>query len=166
MLKNVSRQSCLWWSKCLYGICPADRMKLQWRYWKQYWKGDPQTMAESNGRTEPYLATWLHNQGGQKGLPIGGNFELTPRCNFRCPMCYVHMDPAEAEKVGKDRGREGIMLEVPLSRADLAGLARSTPESVSRVMSRWKREGLVDSGRRWTALLDVRRLEAERAGSS
>ena len=71
-----------------------------------------------------------------------------------------------AEKVGKDRGREGIMLEVPLSRADLAGLARSTPESVSRVMSRWKREGLVDSGRRWTALLDVRRLEAERAGSS
>lgn len=59
-------------------------------------------MAESNGRTEPYLATWLHNQGGQKGLPIGGNFELTPRCNFRCPMCYVHMDPAEAEKVGKE----------------------------------------------------------------
>lgn len=71
-----------------------------------------------------------------------------------------------AEKVGKDRGPDGIMLEVPLSRADLAGLARSTPESVSRVMSRWKREGLVDSGRRWTALLDVRRLEAEQTASN
>lgn len=69
-----------------------------------------------------------------------------------------------AEKLGEDRGSHGILLEVPLSRADLAGLARSTPESVSRVMSRWKKEGVVDSGRRWTALLDRRRLEAEAAG--
>ena len=64
-----------------------------------------------------------------------------------------------ADKLGEDRGSEGIMLEVPLSRADLAGLARSTPESVSRVMSRWKKEGLVDSGRRWTSVLKRARLE-------
>lgn len=70
-----------------------------------------------------------------------------------------------ADKVGTDRGAEGILLEVPLSRADLAGLARSTPESVSRVMSRWKREGVVDSGRRWTALLDRPRLEAAADGA-
>lgn len=66
-----------------------------------------------------------------------------------------------ADKLGKDHGADGILLDVPLSRADLAGLARSTPESVSRVMSRWKREGVVDSGRRWTAVLDRSRLEAE-----
>ncbi|MBE7325190.1 Crp/Fnr family transcriptional regulator [Nocardioides sp. Y6] len=66
-----------------------------------------------------------------------------------------------ADKLGKDRGADGILLEVPLSRADLAGLARSTPESVSRVMSRWKRAGIVDSGRRWTALLDRDALEQE-----
>lgn len=71
-----------------------------------------------------------------------------------------------ADKLGEDRGAEGIMLEVPLSRADLAGLARSTPESVSRVMSRWKKDGLIDSGRRWTALLDRQRLVAEATGSS
>lgn len=64
-----------------------------------------------------------------------------------------------ADKLGEDRGEEGVMLEVPLSRADLAGLARSTPESVSRVMSRWKKQGLIDSGRRWTALRDRPRLE-------
>src|SRR5699024_418282 len=63
-----------------------------------------------------------------------------------------------ADKLGEDRGPQGIMLEVPLSRADLAGLARSTPESVSRIMSRWKQQGLIDSGRRWTALLDRERL--------
>ncbi|MBZ2199179.1 Crp/Fnr family transcriptional regulator [Ruania sp. N2-46] len=70
-----------------------------------------------------------------------------------------------ADKLGEDRGRQGVLLEVPLSRADLAGLARSTPESVSRVMSRWKKAGLIDSGRRWTALLDRGRLEEEAAGA-
>lgn len=69
-----------------------------------------------------------------------------------------------ADKLGQDRGSEGIMLEVPLSRADLAGLARSTPESVSRVMSRWKKDGIIDSGRRWTAVLDRARLVREAAG--
>lgn len=64
-----------------------------------------------------------------------------------------------ADKLGEDRGAQGLLLEVPLSRADLAGLARSTPESVSRVMSRWKKAGLIDSGRRWTALKDRGRLE-------
>lgn len=70
-----------------------------------------------------------------------------------------------ADKVGADRGPDGIVLEVPLSRADLAGLARSTPESGSRVMSRWKKEGIIASGRRWTAVLDRRRLEDEAAGN-
>ena len=42
-------------------------------------------------RSEPYLSTYLHTQGRKKGLPIAGNFELTGRCNFSCPMCYVHL---------------------------------------------------------------------------
>lgn len=71
-----------------------------------------------------------------------------------------------ADKLGEDRGPQGIMLNVPLSRADLAGLARSTPESVSRVMSRWKKAGIVDSGRRWTALMDRERLEREASGDA
>lgn len=69
-----------------------------------------------------------------------------------------------ADKLGEDRGPDGVLLEVPLSRADLAGLARSTPESVSRVMSRWKKEGVIESGRRWTALRNRRRLEDAAAG--
>lgn len=69
-----------------------------------------------------------------------------------------------SDKLGKRRKEGGVILEVPLSRADLAGLARSTPESVSRVMSRWKKGGLVDSGRRWTILLDLDRLQDEADG--
>lgn len=30
-----------------------------------------------------------------KGIPISGTFELTPRCNFNCKMCYVHLEPEE-----------------------------------------------------------------------
>ena len=67
-----------------------------------------------------------------------------------------------ADSLGEDRGAQGLLLEVPLSRADLAGLARSTPETVSRVMSALRREGIIDSGRRWTSILDRAALE-ERA---
>jgi radical SAM protein with 4Fe4S-binding SPASM domain len=53
-------------------------------------------------RTEPQLATWLHIRGGKLGLPIGGNFELTARCNFDCPMCYVHLHEKDLEAAGKE----------------------------------------------------------------
>ena len=56
----------------------------------------------AGNRTEPYLATWLHNMGGKQGLPIGGNFELTARCNFDCPMCYVHLNQKDMEAAGKE----------------------------------------------------------------
>lgn len=59
-----------------------------------------------------------------------------------------------ADDVGRARPGGGTLIEVPLSRADLAGLSGSTPESVSRVMSRWREAGLISSGRRWTAVLD------------
>ena len=35
-------------------------------------------------QSEPYLAAYLHSGGAKLGLPIGGTFELTARCNFRC----------------------------------------------------------------------------------
>lgn len=61
---------------------------------------------------------------------------------------------------GQDRAGGGTLIQLPLSRADLAGMTGSTPESVSRVMSRLRREGIIDSGRRWTAVVDAERLAA------
>ena len=52
--------------------------------------------------TEPYIATYLHQKGRRLGLPIAGNFELTARCNFNCPMCYVHMTQEQVEASGKE----------------------------------------------------------------
>ena len=52
--------------------------------------------------SEPYLSTWLHTQGGRQGLPVSGNFELTARCNFDCPMCYVHLNQKDMEAAGRE----------------------------------------------------------------
>ncbi len=66
-----------------------------------------------------------------------------------------------ADKFGSAQaGDRGTLIQIPLSRADLAGLTGSTPESVSRVMSRLRKDGIIDSGRRWTSVLDRDRLAA------
>ena len=70
-----------------------------------------------------------------------------------------------AETLGEDRGAQGLLLEVPLSRADLAGLARARREAVARVMSRLRREGSSDCGGRGTSVLERGALE-ERAAAS
>lgn len=65
----------------------------------------------------------------------------------------VHL--ADAVGVAQE---DGIRIDLPLSRADVAGLSGSTVESVSRTISRWRREGLIDSGRRWTVVRDLHEL--------
>ncbi len=53
-------------------------------------------------QTEPYISRYLHGKGRALGLPIGGNFELTARCNFDCPMCYVHLKQEDVDAQGKE----------------------------------------------------------------
>ena len=55
---------------------------------------------QKKGQLEPYIATYLHGKGRQLGLPIAGNFELTARCNFNCPMCYVHLSNEQVAAQG------------------------------------------------------------------
>lgn len=35
-------------------------------------------------------------------IPISGTFELTPRCNFNCRMCYVHLEENEIPRYGRE----------------------------------------------------------------
>ena len=53
-------------------------------------------------QTEPHLSRYLHSRGAKFGLPIGGNFELTARCNFDCPMCYVHLKQEDIDAQGRE----------------------------------------------------------------
>ena len=38
------------------------------------------------------LSEHLDRKAREKGVPIFGEFELTPLCNFSCRMCYVHLE--------------------------------------------------------------------------
>ncbi len=37
------------------------------------------------------------------GIPVSGIFELTPRCNLRCRMCYVRLTPEEMAPMGSEQ---------------------------------------------------------------
>lgn len=41
------------------------------------------------GTTWGKLGDKLLKQANQMRIPIGGQFELTSRCNLKCKMCYV-----------------------------------------------------------------------------
>lgn len=51
---------------------------------------------------EPRLSRYIHAKAAQRGYPCAGTFELTPRCNFDCKMCYVHLSKQEQEARGKE----------------------------------------------------------------
>lgn len=37
------------------------------------------------------------------GIPVSGIFELTPRCNLRCKMCYIRMTEPEMKPFGREK---------------------------------------------------------------
>lgn len=54
---------------------------------------------------------------------------------------------------------EDVLIQLPLSRQDLAAMTGATVESVSRIMSRFGRQALIRSGRKWVAVADRKGLE-------
>ncbi len=70
-----------------------------------------------------------------------------------------------AGKLGEPRP-QGVLIQLPFSRQDLAAMTGSTTETVSRVMSRLAQDGLVKSGRKWITITDEKRLgELARKGA-
>ena len=47
-----------------------------------------------------YKAVW--EKAFAEAIPISGTFELTPRCNFNCRMCYVHLPESEISRHGRE----------------------------------------------------------------
>jgi CRP-like cAMP-binding protein len=64
-----------------------------------------------------------------------------------------------ADKLGEATD-EGILIQMPLSRDDLAQMSGTTAETASRIVSQFQKEGLVHSGRQWLAITDRLRLES------
>lgn len=50
-----------------------------------------------------HIKQMLCARAAQQRVPISGAFELTPRCNFRCKMCYIRQTPEQMAAVGRER---------------------------------------------------------------
>lgn len=70
-----------------------------------------------------------------------------------------------AEKLGKPEHGD-LLIQMPLSRQDLAEMTGTTTETVSRIMSRFRKDHLIRSGRRWVAITNRDRLAAIAAGAA
>lgn len=64
-----------------------------------------------------------------------------------------------AQKLGREQDG-ALLIQMPLSRQDIAEMTGATIETASRVMSQFRKDGLIDSGRQWVALRDPAALAA------
>ena len=65
-------------------------------------------LREENGKriwSYKSFARYLDSRAREKGVPLTGQFELTPLCNFSCRMCYVHLNADQLD------GREILPVE-------------------------------------------------------
>ena len=54
----------------------------------------------------------------ERVMPFSITFELTPLCNFRCPMCYIRLDRDQVSEAGS-----------MLSAAEWIGIAKQAREA-------------------------------------
>lgn len=74
---------------------------------------------------------------------------------IRIASLLIHL----GDKLGEE-SPEGRLIQMPLSRRDIASMTGTTPETASRILSDFREADLIDSGRQWIALRDVERLRA------
>lgn len=58
-----------------------------------------------------------------------------------------------AEKHG-EQSEHGLLIQLPLPQQDLAAMTGTTVETVSRILTQFKEQNLVQTGRRWVAIVD------------
>lgn len=75
----------------------------------------------------------------------------------------AHILVTLVNKFGEEDKR-GLLIQLPLSRKDLADMAGTSSETASRIMSQFQQDDLITSGRQWVAINDkpeLLRISAE-----
>lgn len=69
----------------------------------------------------------------QRHVPLGGTFELTPRCNLRCKMCYVRLEKDQMDLIGREKtAKEWIALAKDAAEAGTLNLLITGGEPLIR----------------------------------
>ena len=81
------------------------------------------------------------------GIPSSGIFELTPRCNLQCPMCYVRMNPEDMVSYGREySAKEWLELAEQAKEAGMIFLLITGGEPMIRPDFVEIYEGLIQKG--------------------
>lgn len=51
---------------------------------------------------QPQVRKYIYQKAARNHTPVSGTFELTPRCNMNCRMCYIRMSEEEMRSRGKE----------------------------------------------------------------
>ena len=63
-----------------------------------------------------------------------------------------------AERHGETKNGETV-IQIPLPQQDLAAMTGTTVETVSRILTQFRKRGIIRSGRRWVAIANIAELE-------
>lgn len=55
-----------------------------------------------NAKNSAEIRKVLCHRAAAQGVPVSGIFELTPRCNLQCKMCYVRLTPEQMVPIGQE----------------------------------------------------------------
>ena len=106
----------------------------------------------------------LFARAGARGVPLSGTFELTPRCNFSCKMCYIHRAQNDAALAQERSAADWLRLAEDCSRAGTLLLLLTGGEPLlhpdfREIYSGCKRLGLMLSINTNASLLDEKMAE-------
>ena len=85
-------------------------------------------MKKQQAPVQAQLRKYLYQKAAHNKVPLSGTFELTPRCNMNCRMCYIRMSEAEMRargreytaeewiEMGKACAKEGMLFLLPSAR--------------------------------------------------
>lgn len=60
----------------------------------------------TNSLNYDFFIKHLFAKGTERGTPISGTFELTPRCTLNCKMCYIHRSPNSCEAIEREKSTQ------------------------------------------------------------
>ena len=59
-----------------------------------------------NALMQPQLRRFMYAKAARNRMPLSGTFELTPRCNMNCRMCYIRLSEEQMHARGRERSAE------------------------------------------------------------
>ncbi len=59
-------------------------------------------MEQEKSPMQPQLRKYIYRKAARNRVPVSGTFEITPRCNMNCQMCYIRMSEEEMAVRGRE----------------------------------------------------------------